>query len=108
MCTSFRWAEGRKFASGVNGVVNQVIGGWQTSGTLTLKEGFPLTIDGSNNNNFGVGQHVNVVGDYHIAHPGPNAWFNTAAFANGAGLDSRETLRDTSPISAHPATETLT
>jgi hypothetical protein len=71
---------GRKFAPGVNGVLNQVIGNWQTSGTLTLKEGFPLTIAGSNNNNFGVGQHVNVVGDYHIANPGPNAWFNTAAF----------------------------
>jgi len=72
---------GRKFAPGVNGVLNQVIGGWQTSGTLTLKQGFPLTVTGSNNNNFGVGQHVNVIGDYHIANPGPNAWFNTAAFA---------------------------
>ena len=80
--------KGRKFAAGVNGVLNQVIGGWQTSGTLTLKEGFPLTIAGSNNNNFGVGQHVNVVGDYHIAHQSRNAWFNTAAFVNGAGLDS--------------------
>jgi hypothetical protein len=73
---------GRKFAPGMNGVLNQVVGGWQTSGTLTLKEGFPLTIAGTNNNNFGVGQHVNVVGDYHIANPGPNAWFNTAAFVN--------------------------
>ena len=36
--------KGKKFGSGMNGVVNQVIGGWQTSGTLTLKEGFPLTI----------------------------------------------------------------
>jgi hypothetical protein len=74
--------KGRKFASGVNGVVNQVIGGWQTSGTLTLKEGFPLTIVGSNNNNFGVGQHVNVVGDYHLAHQSRTEWFNTAAFVN--------------------------
>jgi hypothetical protein len=72
---------GRKYAPGVNGVLNQVIGGWQTSGTLTLKEGFPLTVTGSNNNNFGVGQHVNVIGDYHIANPGRTAWFNTAAFA---------------------------
>ena len=28
----------------MNGVVNTIVGGWQTSGTLTLKEGFPLTI----------------------------------------------------------------
>jgi Carboxypeptidase regulatory-like domain/TonB dependent receptor-like, beta-barrel len=74
------FGRGKKFASGMNGVLNQVLGGWQTSGTLTLKEGFPLTITGNNNNNFGVGQHVNVVGDYHIANRGPTQWFNTAAF----------------------------
>ncbi|MFI5069483.1 MAG: carboxypeptidase regulatory-like domain-containing protein [Terriglobales bacterium] len=73
--------KGRKFAAGTNSVLNKVIGGWQTSGTLTLKEGFPLTVTGSNNNNFGVGQHVNVTGDIHIANPSRTAWFNTAAFA---------------------------
>src|SRR5438552_418127 len=78
---SRRLRKDKKFASGSNGALNQVIGGWQTSGTLTLKEGFPLTITGSNNNNFGVGQHVNVVGDYHLAHPSRTEWFNTAAFA---------------------------
>jgi hypothetical protein len=69
---------GRKFASGMNGVVNTVIGGWQTSGTLTLKEGFPLTITSSGNglNYFGAGQHVDVVGDYHVANPSRTEWFN--------------------------------
>ncbi len=70
----------KKFASGMNGVLNAVVGGWQTSGTLTLKEGFPLTITQTNANVFGVGQHVNVVGDYHIANPSRTAWFNTSAF----------------------------
>lgn len=74
---------GRKFGSGMNGVVNAVVGGWQTSGTLTLKEGFPLTIGSSGNglNYFGAGQHVDVIGDYHIANPSRTEWFNTAAFA---------------------------
>ncbi len=72
--------KGKKFAAGVNGVLNQIVGGWQTSGTLTLKEGFPLTVTQPNTNNFGVGQHVDVVGDYHIANPSRTAWFNTAAF----------------------------
>ncbi|MFL6308286.1 MAG: TonB-dependent receptor domain-containing protein [Candidatus Sulfotelmatobacter sp.] len=74
---------GKKFASGVNGVVNTIVGGWQTSGTLTLKEGFPLTIGSSGNglNYFGAGQHVDVVGNYHIANPSRTEWFNTAAFA---------------------------
>ncbi len=77
----------KKFGSGMNGVLNAVVGGWQTSGTLTLKEGFPLTITQTNANVFGVGQHVNVVGDYHIAHPSRTAWFNTSAFALAPQFD---------------------
>jgi len=80
--------KGRKFGSGMNGVVNTIVGGWQTSGTLTLKEGFPLTITPSVNANiFGVGQHVNVSGDLHVAHPNRLAWFNTAAFADAPQFD---------------------
>ena len=75
--------KGKKFASGMNGVANAILGGWQTSGTLTLKEGFPLTITSAGNglNYFGAGQHVDVVGDYHVAHPTRMEWFNTSAFA---------------------------
>ena len=75
--------KGKKFGSGMNGVVNTIVGGWQSSGTLTLKEGFPLTVTSSGNglNYFGVGQHVDVVGNYHIAHRSRTEWFNTSAFA---------------------------
>jgi hypothetical protein len=78
--------KGRKFGSGMNGVENAIVGGWQSSGTLTLKEGFPLTITSSGNgvNYFGAGQHVDVVGNYHIAHPSRTEWFNTSAFAVAA------------------------
>jgi hypothetical protein len=79
--------KGRKFGSGMSGVANAIVGGWQTSGTLTLKEGFPLTISQTDANNFGVGQHVNVVGDYHIAHPSRTAWFNTSAFVAAQQFD---------------------
>ena len=75
--------KGKKLGSGMNGVANAIVGGWQTSGTLTMKEGFPLTITSSGNglNYFGAGQHVDVVGDYHLAHRTPAEWFNTSAFA---------------------------
>jgi hypothetical protein len=73
--------KGKKIGSGMSGVVNTIIGGWQTSGALTLKEGFPLSISQSNQNEFGFGQHVNVVGDYHLSNPSRTEWFNTAAFA---------------------------
>jgi Carboxypeptidase regulatory-like domain len=70
--------KGRKFGSGMNGVVNTIVGGWQTSGTLTLKEGFPLTITSSGNglNYFGAGQHVDVVGNYHVSNRSRTEWFN--------------------------------
>jgi hypothetical protein len=72
--------KGRKYGAGMNGVVNAVVGGWQTSGIATIKGGFPLRIFGSNLNAFGVGQNVNVVGDYHVSHQSIDQWFNPAAF----------------------------
>lgn len=77
---------GRKFGSGMNSALNAVAGGWQTSGTLTLKEGFPLTIGSSGNglNYFGAGQHVDVIGNYHVSDPSRTEWFNTSAFAVAA------------------------
>ena len=73
--------KGKKYGAGMSGVLNEVVGGWQTSGTLTLKEGFPLSIGQSNLNEFGFGQHVNVVGDYHLSNRSRTEWFNTTAFA---------------------------
>ena len=83
---------GRKFGSGMNGVVNAIVGGWQTSGTLTLKEGFPLTIGSSGNglNYFGAGQHVDVVGDYHIANPSRTEWFNTVGLRGRRAMELGE------------------
>jgi hypothetical protein len=78
--------KGRKFGSGMNGVVNQIVGGWQTSGIFTYKEGFPLSISSAGNglDYFGAGQHVDVTGDYHVADPSRTQWFNTSAFAVAA------------------------
>ncbi|HKW17971.1 MAG TPA: TonB-dependent receptor [Terriglobales bacterium] len=79
--------KGKKFAPGMSGVVNQILGGWQMSGIFTFKQGFPLSISEPNSNPFGVGQHANVVGDYHVAHPSITEWFNTAAFAQAPQFD---------------------
>jgi hypothetical protein len=80
--------KGRKYASGMNGVLNAILGDWQTSGVATFKGGFPLTISPSANPNpFGVGQHVNIVGDYHLSHQTRTAWFNTGAFVDAPQFD---------------------
>ena len=72
--------KGRKLGGGMNRVLNAVVGDWQTSGVATFKGGFPLRINVTNRNEFGPGQNVNVVGNYHVSNPGLNQWFNTAAF----------------------------
>jgi len=76
--------KGKKVGSGMNAVANAVVGGWQTTGVLTIKGGFPLRINTSNSNAFGVGQNANVVGNYHISDQNINHWFNTAAFQQAA------------------------
>src|SRR6266496_2022632 len=42
--------KGRKLGSGMNSVLNAVVGGWQTSGIATFKGGFPLRINTPNLN----------------------------------------------------------
>ena len=79
--------KGKKFGSGMNSVANAIVGGWQTSGTLTMKEGFPLTVTQTDTNPFGIGQHVNVVGDYHVSHPSISQWFNPNAFVPAQQFD---------------------
>ncbi len=72
--------------------VNTLLGGWQTFGILTFQTGQPFTVallpdlDNSNTGTSilgfgGANDRPNVVGNPHIANPGPNMWFNTAAFA---------------------------
>jgi hypothetical protein len=73
---------GRRFGGGMGGVLNAIVGNWQTSGIATFKQGFPLTITSSGNglNYFGAGQHVDVIGDYHVSNQSIYQWFNPAAF----------------------------
>jgi hypothetical protein len=38
------FGRGRRFASGSNAIVNQLVGGWQVTGIVQLQSGFPITI----------------------------------------------------------------
>ena len=70
---------------------NVLLRGWQTNGLWTFQTGFPFTVTllpGVDNSNtgipsiqFGVVDRPNLVGNPHLSNPGPDAWFNTGAFA---------------------------
>lgn len=74
-----------------NGWVSTLLGGWQTYGIVTLQTGRPFTvallsdIDNSNTGRttlgFGANDRPNVVGNPDVSNPGPDLWFNPAAFA---------------------------
>jgi hypothetical protein len=80
------FGKGRMFLNH-NWLLDEVIGGWQASGTLLLLSGQPFTAQmasGTNSyslagNNFQ--WYPNVVGNPKLSHAGPNQWFNEAAFA---------------------------
>ena len=82
------FGKGRRFLNG-NPILDEVIGGWQASGTVIWHSGQPYTVVNSVNNtqsevpgasNQG-SQYLNLVGDPNSSHPNIANWYNPAAFA---------------------------
>lgn len=68
-----------------------LLAGWQVNGIATLQTGRPFTValpgevdnsgTGRSSLGFGANDRPNLVGTATLGDPGPEAWFNTAAFA---------------------------
>jgi hypothetical protein len=81
---SLPFGQGQRFGSGVSSVVNEIVGGWETSGVLNFQTGEFLTPsfsgpDPSNTRLFG--GRPDQIGDSHLSNPTHKLWFNPAAFA---------------------------
>jgi len=82
------FGKGRTFVNN-NTLLDILIGGWQTSGTLVVQSGQPFTVSMKTDNSFAQSQnsqwYPNVIGNPHLSSKGPfhgtNQWFNEAAFA---------------------------
>jgi hypothetical protein len=66
-------------------VTNAIIGGWSVAPIITVSTGSPLnlSVNGEPANTGGT-DRPNVVGDWHLANPTVQQWFNTAAFVANA------------------------
>ena len=74
-----------------HGWASDLLANWEVTGILTVQSGRPFTVtlppefDNSNTGRaslgFGANDRPNMVGNAKISNPGPNQWFNTAAFA---------------------------
>jgi hypothetical protein len=82
--------------------VNAVLGGWQLTGILYAKSGFPLSISPAQNNtdSFGGNQRPNLVGDPRPANQNINNWINPAAFAQPAPFTFGDSPRNLSILRA--------
>jgi hypothetical protein len=90
--------KGRQFFGSAHGFVNQLIGGWEMAGIVTLRSGLPFTPTISNDvANTGVtNQRPQVVGAPLIVGQ-PNCWFYVSANAACASFGSQATSAFVSP-----------
>jgi hypothetical protein len=81
-------------------IFNYTAGNWEFNGIFSATSGLPYTLTTSSDvANVGVAgfERLNVIGDPNVSNPGPNLWFNPAAFAVPApftfGDEGRNSLR---------------
>ncbi len=69
-----------------NPVLNFLASGWQMTGIMTMQTGRPFTVV-TGTDQSATGQNAdrpNIIGDWRVANPGPNRWFNPCTrLANG-------------------------
>jgi hypothetical protein len=78
---------GRAGSSRTSSIAEALLAGWELAGIATLQSGRPLTpfISFDNSHTGNLNDRPNLIGDWHIADPTPDRWFNTCTIReNGA------------------------
>ncbi len=78
------FGQGKPFASGASGAMNEVVGGWQVAGIATFSDGNWFTIGDSNGNfaNSDGSQRPDTIANPNGKPCQPNTFFNTCAFVD--------------------------
>jgi hypothetical protein len=92
--------KGKQFSTG-NRVFDYILGNWQVNTIFSAHSGTPFTpyisSDIANTGNSGYYEHLNLVGNPHLAKGNASEWFNTAAYVVPPGYTygtaSRNSLR---------------
>jgi hypothetical protein len=77
------FGKGKLFGKNLTGAADMVASGWKLNSIMTFQSGSPFSVTSATNTegSGGGAQRANVVGDWHLPNPGPDLWFNPAAFA---------------------------
>lgn len=76
------FGRGQRFGSSWPAALQHLLGGWESSGVITLMSGRPFTalLSRDNSGTAVFADRPNRVGDAHLAKHDPSQWLNTAAF----------------------------
>ena len=75
------FGRGKRYLSSLNGPLNALLGGWETSGIVTLASGFPYSVTFTSNVLGWPNSRANIVGNPGVDNPSLRRWFNPAAYA---------------------------
>jgi hypothetical protein len=77
------FGKGKMLGKNLAGAADLIAGGWKLNSIMTFQSGSPFSVTSATNTegSGGGAQRANLVGDWHVANPGPDLWFNPAAFA---------------------------
>lgn len=75
------FGQGKRYLSSLRGLPNLLLGGWQTSGIVTLGSGLPYSVTFSSNVLGWPSGRADIVGNPGVGSPSVDGWFNPQAFA---------------------------
>ncbi len=82
------FGRGKQFLAHENGLIDHLVGGWQTNGVVQWNTGTPIVLGGAQNNTHlanSFSQRPNKApGDANLAHRTLSQWFNTSLFSQPA------------------------
>jgi hypothetical protein len=84
MVANYVWelpvGRGKRYLSSLSRLPNAILGGWETSGIVTLGSGLPFSVVFDSTVQGWPSSRADIVGDPHVANPSLSQWFNPAAF----------------------------
>ncbi len=77
----FPFGKGHRYLASAGRALDAIVGGWQTSGILTLGSGLPFSVTFDSSVEGWPSSRADIVGNPHVSNPNLLQWFNPAAYA---------------------------
>jgi hypothetical protein len=75
------FGKGRHFLASASRPLDLIVGGWQTSGIMTIASGLPFSLNFDSSLPNWPSNYADKIGNPHVSNPSLNEWFNPAAYA---------------------------